>query len=385
MATVSEPLRPLWAEIDFEALAHNLAVVRRLAGARRLIASVKANAYGHGAVPIARELVRQGVDTLWTGSIDEALAIGAAGIDARILLFGGHLPADIPKLLRHGLTPTIYDRAGAQAVSAAASGPTAIYVKVDGGLGRLGVPLPEAEELIRDIAALPNFAIEGIYSHLPFGSVGGRGWAREKYAAFAALLARLAARGIKPPVTQVWASSGLLAAMPDVCNAVCVGHLLYGLSPVTDDVSPASDLRPVMTAIKTRLIHVAHHAAGRDIAIGAHYGMKNARITGVAPLGLGDGMRSVAPGQTMSLLIRGQRAPVIGVSLEHTTLDLTGIDSPQVGDEVVVIGESTRLSNSFNDLARWFSCSELEALMAFSGRLRTSDYSCSRSAKNAPL
>src|ERR1700741_2339371 len=89
MASSREPLRPLWAELDFEALTHNLAVVRRLAGERRLIASVKANAYGHGAVPIARELARRGVDTLWTGSIDEALAMRAAGIDAHLLLFGG--------------------------------------------------------------------------------------------------------------------------------------------------------------------------------------------------------------------------------------------------------------------------------------------------------
>jgi alanine racemase len=371
MTTAGKPLRPLWAELDLDALAHNLAVVRRLAGQRRLIASVKANAYGHGAVSVGRELARLGVDTLWTGSIDEARAMRAAGIGARLLLFGGYLPADIPALLQHELTPTIYDRAGAEAVSAAARRPTAIYVKVDSGLGRLGVPLPEAEDLIRAIAALPDLVIEGIYTHLPFGSVAGRDWAREKYAVFTALLARLAARGIKPALTQVWASSGLLAGLPDVCNAVCVGHLLYGLSTVAADVAAASDLRPVLAAIKTRLIHIAHHAAGGDIAIGAHYGMKNARVTGVVPLGLGDGMRSGAPGQAMSLLVHGRRAPVIGVSLEHTTLDLTGIDSPQVGDEATIVGMSDGLSNSFKDLAEWFGCGELEAVMTFSKRIGT--------------
>ena len=370
MASAGEPLRPLWAELDFDALAHNLAVVRRLAGQRRLIASVKANAYGHGAVPVGRELACLGVDTLWTGSIDEARAMRAAGVGARLLLFGGYLPADIPEVLQHELTPTIYDRAGAAAVSAAARRPTAIYVKVDSGLGRLGVPLPEAEDLIPAIAALPNLVIEGIYTHLPFGSAAGRDWASLKYDAFAALLARLAARGIKPAVTQVWASSGLLAGMPDVCNAVCVGHLLYGLSTVAPDVAAASELRPVLAAIRTRLIHVAHHAAGEDIAIGAHYGMKNARVTGVVPLGLGDGMRGAAPSQAMSLLVRGRRAPVIGVSLEHTTLDLTGIDSPQVGDEATVVGTSDGLSNSTKTLADWFGCGELEAVMTFSGRLQ---------------
>ncbi len=346
MATATDLLRPLWAEIDLSALARNLEIVRGLAGPRRLIVSVKANAYGHGAVPIARELARLGVDTLWTGNIEEALAIRAAGIDARILLFGGHLPGAIPALLRHGLTPTIYDRAGARAVSAAASGPTPIYIKVDSGLGRLGVPIADADELIGEIAALPRVVIEGIYSHLPFADAAGRDRARAQADAFAALLRRLVARGIEPRVTQVWASSGLLAGLSDVCNAVCIGHLLYGLSPVSAEVAAARDLRPVMTAIKTRLVHVAYRGAGDDHAGGGSYAMRNARISGVVPLGLGDGMRNPAAGQVMSLLIRGRRAPVLGVSLEHTTLDISGIDSPRVGDEAIVVGHSGGVSNT---------------------------------------
>jgi alanine racemase len=365
--TSSEPLRPLWADIDLPALGHNVAVVRRLAGTRRLIASVKANAYGHGAVPIARELVRLGVDTLWTGSIDEALAIREAGIDARILLFGGYLPGDIPALLGRGLVPTIYDHAGAQAVSAAAAEPTPIYIKVDAGLGRLGIPIADAEGPITEMAALPRIVIEGVYTHLPFADPAGRDRASENYRAFAALLERLAARGVRPSVTQVWASSGVLAGVPDACNAVCVGHLLYGLSPVSTEVASAADLRPVMTAIRTRLIHVAHRSAGGTG--GSAYGMRNAQITGVVPLGLTDGMRNAAPGQAASLLVRGRRAPVLGVSLEHTTLDLTGIDSPQVGDEVALLGRSDGLANTFHDLAGWFGCGELEALMTFSRRV----------------
>lgn len=370
MAPSNRPTRPLWAEIDLDALAHNLAVVRRLAGSRRLIASVKANAYGHGAVAIARELARLGVDALWTGSIDEALAIRAEGINARILLFGGYLPADIPDLLSKGLTPTVYDWDGALAVSKAAAAAAPVYVKVDSGLGRLGVPISDAEDMIRRMAELPDLAIEGIYTHLPFADAAGRDWALARSVEFQALLARLARANIAPAVTQVWASSGLLCGLPDACNALCVGHLLYGLSPVDDDVAPAQSLRRVIAAIRTRLVHVAHHAAGRDLAIGHHYGMKNARVTGVVPLGLGDGMRNAAPGQTISLLVNGRRAPVLGVSLEHTTLDLTDIGPTHVGDEAVLVGTSGGMTNSLGDLARWFGCGELEAAMAFSARLR---------------
>jgi alanine racemase len=364
-SAIGHPARPLWAEFDPGALAHNLNIVRRMAGKRRLIASVKANAYGHGAVEFARLLEAEGIDTLWTGSIVEAIAMREAGIKARILLFGGYTPAEIPALLARGFVPTIYDRAGADAVSRAAAAPTPIYVKVDSGLGRLGIPLPDAEGVIREIAAMPNIKIEGLYSHLPFGDAAGRDWALAHYRGFAALLERLAAQGIRPPVTQVWASSGLQAAMPDVCNAVCVGHLLYGLTTVDDAVAPPAGLRRALTAIKTRLIHVAHHAAGEDLAIKG-YGGRNARVSGVVPLGLGDGMRSPIDGHRLTFQLRGQPVPVLGVSLEHVTLDLSDIGTAEVGDEVTVVG---RGGNSFPDLARAFGCSELEAVMSFSGRL----------------
>src|SRR5262249_61812961 len=123
------------------------------------------------------------------------------------------------------------------------------------------------------------------------GGAGARALPRRRSAASGPLLPELRDRGIGPAVTQVWASSGLLAGMPDVCNAVCVGHLLYGLSTVNADVADASELRPLLTAIKSRLIHVAHRAASGDSAASGPYATRNAPVTGVGPLGLGDGMR----------------------------------------------------------------------------------------------
>jgi alanine racemase len=154
--------------------------------------------------------------------------------------------------------------------------------------------------------------------------------------------------------------------MPDICSTVCVGHLLYGLSTVSEDIAQATELKRALSAIKARLIHVAHHAAGEDLAINSGYGGRNARVTGVVPLGLGDGMRNPVDGQGLTFQLRGRPSPVLGVSLEHTTLDLTGIGTAEVGDEVTVVGPA---SNSVKDLARAFGCSELEALMSFSGKL----------------
>jgi alanine racemase len=361
-------LRPAWAEIDPGAIAHNLAVARRLAGSRRLIASVKANGYGHGAVAMAAALTELGVDCLWTGSLDEAVQIRAAGVASRIIIFGGYAPDQIPDLLRHDLVPTIYDEAGAQALAAAAREPAPVFIKVDSGLGRLGVPVDDAFELVARIAAMPAVRIEGIYTHLPFGDAAGRDWALGRYPMFDALLARLVRAGINPPVTQAWASSGLMAGLTDRCNAVCVGHLLYGLSPVDESIATIP-LQPVLASIKSRLIQVVDRAAGSEVASAGGYGGKNARKTGVVALGLGDGMRNARDGQTMSLLIKGRRAPVLGVSLEHMTLDLTAIESARTGDDVVIVGRSGGERNSFKDLARWFGCGELEAVMAFSKKL----------------
>ncbi|MGH6933538.1 MAG: alanine racemase, partial [Dongiaceae bacterium] len=180
-------LRPAWVEIDLAALAHNLAVARRLAGSRRLIASVKANGYGHGAVLMSTALAKLGVDCLWTGSLDEAIEIKLAGLAARIIMFGGYTPVQMPELLGQGLVPTIYDEAGAKAVTGAADSPAAVFVKVDSGFGRLGVPIVDAFDLILGIAALPNVAIEGIYTHLPFSDAAGREWARGCHGGFESL------------------------------------------------------------------------------------------------------------------------------------------------------------------------------------------------------
>jgi alanine racemase len=213
-ASLRQPERPLWMEIDPAALAHNLAYVRRLAGKRRLIASVKANAYGHGAVEFARRLETLGIDTLWTGSIAEAIALREAGVKARILLFAGYLPAEIPQLLARGFVPTIYDREGALAVNRAAHSPAPIYVKVDSGLGRLGVPLPEAESH-REMAP-PNIQIEGVYSHLP----GRCRWPRLGTGALSRLRAFWSARQWASPAVTRSSQSACWRKCPTSANVV---------------------------------------------------------------------------------------------------------------------------------------------------------------------
>ena len=365
-----EAARPAWAEIDTEALERNYLNVARLAGPGvKVMAAIKGDAYGHGVVEVARALSAMGVFALMTGDFDEAVAIRAAGVGTKIVMFGGHLPDGAGELLGHGLIPTVYNIEAAQAVSRAATGAAPVYVKIDSGLGRLGVALDDALAFIKRVAALPNLVVEGAYTHLPFGDESGRAWAERGIAAFDGLVGRLAREGPDVAVTQARASAAVVAGIKDRCNAVCVGHVLYGLCPTAPGVVDMAGFEPVLRSVKTRLIHVARHPAGRDIAVGGLYGIRNSRVTGVIPMGLTNGLRNAPKGQAIEMLLRGRRVPVMSVSLEHTTLDLSEIDEPRVGEDVVALGEQAGARITLDEIAGRLGRSPLEVTMTFSKRL----------------
>lgn len=362
--------RPNWIEVDLDALEANYAELDRRAGpGRRMIAAVKADAYGHGAVEVARALARRGCAAVWTGHVPEALAIRQAGLGLQVLLFGGYTAEQIPELVAAGLVPTIYDLRGARAAAVRSGPPTPVYVKVDAGLGRLGIPLGEAAETIRAIAALEGLSIEGLYTHLPFADAAGRDWAVERSRAFGALLETLAAEGIRPATTQIWGSCGLYAELPDPSNAVCVGHLLYGFTPFPAYAPQAEGFRPVVKALGTRLIHVAEHPAGAGLAMGGSYALRNAARVGVLPLGVTDGLRRLPPGQAPAVLLRGRRVPLVGTSLEHTVVDLAALPDAQPGEEVLLIGSQGEARVTLDEWAGWLGCSPLDVMLGFSGRL----------------
>jgi alanine racemase len=364
-------VHPSWRELDLAALRSNLREVRRRVGPDiKIIASLKANAYGHGVVPIARALADLGVYALATGSFEDALALRRAGIDTKIQMFGGNLPAGAADLLRLDLMPTVYNLAAARAVSAAASAPARVYVKVDCGLGRLGVPVAEAGAFVKKVAALPRLVVEGVYTHLPFADRAGRDWARRRLEAFHGLIGALARAGLEIPVTQAIASAGVASDLAHNCNAVCTGHLLYGgLSVVAPDVADLSAFRPVLHAVKTRLIHVGDQPSGQRIFVGGQHVPERDTTVGVVPVGLFDGLRKPTAGKAAAMLIRGRRVPLLSVSLEYSSVDLTGVDRSEIGEEVVVLGRSGDDRITLEEMADWQGTSALAVLMSFDQRL----------------
>ena len=357
-----------WMDVDLVALQGNFREIRRRVGAeRKIIAVIKANAYGHGAVEVARRLSGLDVHALATGSFCDALAVRRAGVAIPILFLGSSPPDAVSELLSHDLMPSVDSPAAAQAVSeAAGTGTAPVFIKVDGGFGRFGVPLETAPAFIRRVAELPGVVVEGVYTHLPFSDARGRDWARRRIAAFDELVAGLTADGWRIPVTQALASPAIACGLTDNCNAVACGSLLHGLAPVVPEIGDMSGIRPLVRSIGTRLLHVTDV---RSRETDAGYLRHGVRATGTVSLGMSAGYRTPAPGRTAFMLLRGQRVPVLRVCLENTVLDLSGIEDPHPGEEALALGRDGDQEITLEELAEWGAVSPLSLLTSFDRRL----------------
>lgn len=341
-ATAPEGARPLWAEIDLGAITHNLARVRELAGRPvRVLAPVKADGYGHGAVVVGRHLASLGVEGLATANFAEAVALREAGVTGRILLYGAPLPDGFGPVLEHDLTPTVYDAAGVAALARLAQDRPArvpVHVKVDCGFGRLGVRFEEAPALVRDVAAAPGLELEGVYTHIPFDDGEGAAWSARRLEAFATLVASLDAEHGAIPFAEASASAVIGAGIPDALNTIAPGHLLFGLMPLTGRRAEELGFRKALTAVRARIIHLGRREVGDDLLGAPPGGVDAARRVAVILYGIDNGNRgALAPGGS-TMLLRGRRCPVLSVSAEYTVLDVTDVPDAAVGDVVTIIG-----------------------------------------------
>ena len=363
-------LHPSWMEVDLDALAHNYRQVERMVGSgTKIIASVKGNGYGLGVVQASRQFQRLGAHAVATGSFKDALAIRQAGLDIKVQMFPGNLPEGIPELLHHELIPSVYNMETARMVSSVATKPVATFIKVDCGLARLGVHIDEAEDFIRQVSVLPNLVIEGIYTHLPFENAAGLEWALPRLKQFDDLIVRLKQAGIEPPVTQSIASAAAVCGVKSICSTVCVGHLLYGgLDRVTPDMGDLSQLRPALKSVKSKLIHIALHPADTTAGSGGQQRLKGGSCTGVIPIGLYDGYRPAARDRKPMTLVRGVRVPVMYITQEYSVLNLTEIGDPQLGEEVVVLGQDGDDEITIEEMAEWTGDVPLRVLMSFNER-----------------
>jgi alanine racemase len=364
-----------WMEVDAAALTANLAEIRRRARPGvKVIASVKANAYGHGIVPVAKALEKVGVEMLATGSFAEATALRSAGVRSPVLMLAGALPEGLEEIVDAGFIPTIYDRVGAQAAAAAGKGRSVpVFVKVDCGMGRLGVGLGDASALVAEIAGLDGIHIEGVYTHLSFKNAEGMAYAKQRLSLFYDLLRNLGARGHEFTYTQALASSALMVGWTDECNAICPGHVLYGMPSVGSGLAPIEGFRPVLGAVKSRVIDSTDHNADPAPGAGGYHAKRRERRTVVVPCGLNDGNRSAIDGQTAEVLYAGRRLRVLGGSLEHLVIEVPNDVEISVGDTVTIIGGAGDQRIDIAEYAKWQGASGLECMLSLSARMPVID------------
>ncbi len=327
------------ARISLAALRHNLGEARRLAGTRSLIGVVKADAYGHGALPVARELVAAGCERLAVLSLREAAVLRAGGVAAEILVLGGVDGIESAREARAlSLTPVVHhpEHVGWLAAAAAGAAPLPVHVEVDTGMRRMGVPPGEALALLQRVAREPALELAGTFSHFARADERDPEPSLAQLVVFRRILEELRARGVEPGLVHVANSAGLAAgprlaeALPEA-TAVRPGLLLYGVSPAPH---LRLDLRPVMSLSAT-VTHVRRLRAGDSVGYAALYRATRPTRIATLPLGYADGV-PVSASTRGRVLLRGRRMPFAGrVSMDYVCVDC--------GDEAVAIGERALL------------------------------------------
>jgi len=341
--------RPTWAEVNLDNLEHNFKKISSLLRPKtKILVTVKADAYGHGLIPVSKRLVASGVDFLGVASIDEGIKLRKAGIRIPILVLGLTLKKDIQPLFDFCLTPTICDEELALALDARARAlnkKLALHIKVDTGMGRIGVLHEDAFALVKKIHKLKSVIIEGIFTHFPFADLN-RKFTDFQIHLFNKLVADLKKSGIIIPLVHAANSIGLIDYKDSHFTMVRPGLVIYGLHPKE---GLGINLKPVLS-LKTRVIFIKQVPAGYGISYGHAYITRRLTRIVTLPIGYGDGYpRNLS--NLARVLIGGRRLCISGrICMDQIMVDV-GRQKPKVGDEVVLIGRQGKQKITVEELA----------------------------------
>ncbi len=360
--------RPTWAEVNLNNLEHNFKQVKsRLRTQVKVLVTVKADAYGHGLIPVSHRLAVCGVDYLGVASIDEGIKLRKAHIKTPILVLGLIFKRDIHSLFTFKLTPTICDYALASSLNRKASAlkkPIRIHIKVDTGMGRIGVAHQDALELVKKIHKLKSIIIEGIFTHFPFAD-SERKFTAFQIGLFYKLADDLKKNGITIPLVHAANSAGLINHQDSHFTMVRPGLVIYGLHPVKPDLR--INLKPVLS-LKTRVVFIKQVPAGYGISYGHAYVTKRPAYIVTLPVGYGDGyprnLSNLGP-----LLISGRKFHISGrICMDQIMVDV-GKFKLKLGDEVVLIGKQGKERITTEQLADLASTIPYEIVCGLGSRI----------------
>jgi len=338
-------MRAAWAEIHLEAIRKNVQyLMSRIEPTTKFMGVVKADAYGHGVIPVTRILEQEGVSQFAVALVQEGIELRQAGFQQPILLLGHTFEEDYPFVLDYELMPSIFTMDQAKALNDCAEkhGKKAvIHLKIDTGMGRLGF-MADADDTVKnitDILRMKNLEVQGIFSHLATApQTSDTTYCDMQFAKFTRLLDKLKREGIEIPIRHI-ANSGATILFPHMqLDMVRPGTAIYGLyaGPELAEL-PDYPLYPAME-IKAKLAHVKPVPKGTRVSYTGSFETKRPSVLGVVPFGYVDGVfRNLA--NRGSVLLHGQRCPMVGnVCMDQFVIDITDIKNPEVGDEVVLVG-----------------------------------------------
>lgn len=360
--------RPTEAIIDIAAMRHNLRVIKKSAGNAKVMAVVKADAYGHGAVEVVKALNKEGVEHFGVALVEEGIKLRKAGVKDRIYILSGITKGQEEEIIRNKFIPLITDIPSAERFSLAGKKfgmPVEIHLKIDTGMGRLGFLPWEAESFFKRLRAIKNLNVAGISSHFADLADGDRSFANEQLRIFNSVIAEGIRHGFAFKYIHIANSAGIFLLPESHFNLVRPGIALYGYPPCSDF---KEKLKPVME-LKTKIIFVKHVPRGYSISYGRTFVTKRDSLIATIPIGYADGMNRLLSNRG-EVLIRGKRAPIVGrVCMDLTMVDVTEIPGVKVGDEVSIIGKQGRECISALEIAERIGTISYEVLCSISSRV----------------
>ena len=362
--------RPAWVSVDLDAIAANVAALTELAAPAALLATVKADAYGHGAVPVARAALDAGATWLGVAFVEEGIELREARIDAPILLLSEPPPAAAPVVVARRHTPFVYTAGGIDALgaAAAAAGTTLpVHLKVDTGMHRVGCTPAEAVDLAERIHAHPGLVLEGLATHLAVADEADRAFTDAQLDAFDAVLDAVTAAVGRPPIVHSANSAGALAFPRARYDLVRVGITLYGIDP-SPVVAGHVALHPALS-LHARVSFVKNLPAGARVSYGLRYELPRPSRIATVPVGYADGVPRGLGATGGAVLVGGQRCPIAGtVTMDQLLVDVGDLDV-QVGDAVVLLGTQGDLVIDADEWAQRLDTISYEVVTRLGGRL----------------
>jgi alanine racemase len=363
--------RPCWVDVNLSAVTHNLRQLRRRTTAKtRVLAVVKANAYGHGLVPVAQTAVKNGAAFLGVSSLEEGILLRQAGIKTPVLSFGGLYPFEnLAVLFEKKLVPTVSSAHAADALNQLAlrrHQRLPVHLKIDSGFGRIGVSIANALRFIQHVAGCRGLELQGIYTHFSSSDVDPA-YTRRQAGAFWSVVHTAAAKGIRPTFVHLANSSALIRFPETHGTMVRPGLALYGAYPYAG-AERSVKLQPALSW-KTRVVYLKTVPRGFAVSYARTWVAKRPTRVATLAVGYADGYPRLLSNRG-EILLRGHRVPVLGrVTMDMLMVDVSRVPSCRLGDEAVLIGRQGREEITAAELAQKTQSNAYEILSRIGGRV----------------